>query len=389
VRSRTAGFTSMALGLLAAIGPATGASAYWTAEGSGTASATTGNLGSPTGVTASQPTSGATTVRVTWTAPGPPSVAPAGYYVQRFAGATASPACGSSPTSLLPATPTACDDTGVAPGTYSYKVVAVLNSWTATSASSASVTVTIVAAPATKLAFTVQPASGANVQATGTGTFSASVAVQDASGNVRTTDNTTLVTLAIGTNPSAGVLACTNGGGVGPVFVTNGLANFTGCSITKVGIGYTLTATSSPALTAPVNANSFNITAGRAAGIVISSITTSPTPALGAPTGVVGALAYSSVGQAINTGNVLTARISLADQNHNLVVNGTGSTITVGLSVAGSGTVSPSTLSIANGASTSSASFTLTRSTGGGKTVTLTATVAGTTQRLTVVMASS
>jgi hypothetical protein len=259
---------------------------------------------------------------------------------------------------------------------------------TATSATS----FTVVAGPATKLAFTAQPASGANVQATGTGTFAAAVAVQDAGGNVRTTDNTTLVTLAIGTNPSAGVLACTNVGGVGPVNVTNGVANFTGCSITKVGTGYKLTATSSPALTAPVNANSFNITAGTAVGIVLSGITTSPTPALGAPTGVVGSLAYSSVGQASNSGNVLTARIALADRNQNLVTNGTGSVITVALSAAGTGTVSPSgptALSIANGASTSSAAFTLTRETGNNKTVTLTATVTGTTQRLTVMMASS
>ena len=473
MRSRTARLTSMALGLVAAIGPASGASAYWTSGGSGTASATTGNLSSPTAVTATQPTAGVATVRVTWTAPAPPSVTPAGYYVQRFVGATASPACGSSPTSLLPATATACDDTGVAPGSYSYRVTAVLNSWTATSASSGSVTIrssvgaptptsgsagssvtisgsgfaagsaltvkvvgttatvtagatsdangsasltftvpalpagaytvsvtdaagntatsatsfTIVANPATKLAFTAQPASGANVQPTGTGTFSASVAVQDASGNVRTMDNTTVVTLAIGTNPSAGVLACTN---VGPVTVTNGVANFTGCSITKAGTGYKLTATSSPALTAPANANSFNITAGTAVGIVLSDITISPTPALGAPTGAVGSLTYSSTGQASNSGNVLTARISLADQNQNVVINGTGSAITVGLALAGSGTLipsGPSALSIANGASTSSTAFTLTRS-NGGKAVTLTATVAGTTQTLTVRMES-
>jgi hypothetical protein len=114
----------------------------------------------------------------------------------------------------------------------------------------------------------------------------------------------------------------------------------------------------------------------------------SPTPALGAPTGVVGSLAYSSVGQASNTGNVLTARISLADQNQNLVTNGTGSTITVGLAAVESSAVSRTALSIANGATTSSAAFTLTRPTGLGKTVTMTATVAGTTQTLTVRMAS-
>ncbi|MFN2506599.1 MAG: hypothetical protein ABR540_20710 [Acidimicrobiales bacterium] len=105
-------------------------------------------------------------------------------------------------------------------------------------------------------------------------------------------------------------------------------------------------------------------------GIVLSGINTSPTPALGAPTGVVGSLAYSSVGQENSTGNVLTAKISLADRNQNLVTNVTGSAITVGLSVIGDGIVTPSALSIANGASTSSAAFTLTRSMGVGKAVT-------------------
>ena len=64
---------------------------------------------------------------------------------------------------------------------------------------------------ATKLAFSTQPTVGQNIQATGTGTFPASVTVQDANGNTVTTA-TNAVTLAIGINPSAGVLACTDAG---------------------------------------------------------------------------------------------------------------------------------------------------------------------------------
>src|SRR5438270_7522008 len=119
---------------------------------------------------------------------------------------------------------------------------------------------------ATKLVFTVQPAASANIHATGTATFSASVAVEDANGNVETGDSTTTVTLAIGTNPSSGVLTCT--GGLGPTMVSSGVASFTGCAITKSGNGYKLTASSSPSYTAPSNANAFNIIAGTATQLV-------------------------------------------------------------------------------------------------------------------------
>ena len=127
----------------------------------------------------------------------------------------------------------------------------------------------ITAGTATNLTFTTQPAAGANVQAKGTGTFNASVAVQDANGNTVLTD-TRNVTLAIGSNPSLGVLSCTNTGGL-TVAATAGVANFTGCAITKVGTGYLLTATSTPALTVPLNANAFNITAGAASTTAVSS----------------------------------------------------------------------------------------------------------------------
>ena len=90
-----------------------------------------------------------------------------------------------------------------------------------------------------------------------------SVAEQDANNNTETGDNATTVTLAINNNPSAGVLTCTNTGGL-TVTVASGVANFTGCAITKTGTGYTLKASSNPAHTAPANANAFNITAGAA-----------------------------------------------------------------------------------------------------------------------------
>ena len=64
------------------------------------------------------------------------------------------------------------------------------------------------------------------------------VQVLDTYGNVVSSDNSTKVTLAIGTNPSSGTLT-----GGSQVTVTNGVATFSSLSIDKPGTGYTLTAT--------------------------------------------------------------------------------------------------------------------------------------------------
>src|SRR5262249_15827203 len=65
------------------------------------------------------------------------------------------------------------------------------------------------------------------------------VAVEDANGNVETTDNATKVSLAIGTNPAGGTLS-----GGGAVTVAAGIATFPALSIDKAGTGYTLAASS-------------------------------------------------------------------------------------------------------------------------------------------------
>lgn len=82
-----------------------------------------------------------------------------------------------------------------------------------------------------------------------------SVAVTDAGGNVVTTDNSAVVTLAISSNP--GTFSCT--GGLSKT-VTAGIATFTGCTQTSTG-SYTLTATSSPVYT-PVTGPTFNVSSG-------------------------------------------------------------------------------------------------------------------------------
>jgi hypothetical protein len=173
-------------------------------------------------------------------------------------------------TANIPAGTNSCDATGLTPSThYSWTLTTVYNNWHSPQAATSTNTTSGVG-PAAKLTFTTQPTTNADIQATGTGTFSVSVAVQDTADNTVTTDNTTTVNLAIDNNAGpGGVLTCT--GGLGPVTASGGIASFTGCAITKQGTGYTLTATSVPLYTAPANANAFNIVAGTATTIAATS----------------------------------------------------------------------------------------------------------------------
>jgi uncharacterized protein YjdB len=102
------------------------------------------------------------------------------------------------------------------------------------------------------LGFLQQPTT---TVATQTITPAVTVAVQDAFNNTVTTDQTTTITLAIGTNPSSGMLA----GTFANVQVSNGVASFANLSINKVGTGYTLTAASSPSYTGATS-STFDIT---------------------------------------------------------------------------------------------------------------------------------
>jgi outer membrane protein assembly factor BamB len=107
--------------------------------------------------------------------------------------------------------------------------------------------------PPSKLAF-VQGPSDTAVGATMTPAVK--VAVEDANGNVETSDNATQVSLAIATNPGGGTLA-----GGSAVTVASGIATFSGLSIDTAGNGYTLKASSTPSYTAATSA-AFNITTG-------------------------------------------------------------------------------------------------------------------------------
>lgn len=145
------------------------ASAYFSSSGSGTGTASTGTLAAPTAVTAT-PSAGSGTVAVSWTASaGTPT--PTGYYVRRLpSSGPAQPACGTSAASTIAAT--SCSDDGVAVGTYTYEVVAVFRSWTATSAPSPAVTVAQATQTITITSTPVDPSVGGTYNLTATGGLS-------------------------------------------------------------------------------------------------------------------------------------------------------------------------------------------------------------------------
>jgi hypothetical protein len=116
-----------------------------------------------------------------------------------------------------------------------------------------------------KLVFTAQPAAGQAVQAGG-GVFTVTVAIEDSHGTTLASDSTDTITLALGRNPGHGALTCTSTGGL-TATATAGRATFGGCSISRPGIGYRLTATSSvkPALGRAANGHTFVVLSAAAA----------------------------------------------------------------------------------------------------------------------------
>jgi parallel beta-helix repeat protein len=108
--------------------------------------------------------------------------------------------------------------------------------------------------PATQLAFTVQPSSTAHAGVAFT--QQPVVSVEDAGGNVVTTDNATVVTLAPISGESTAILFCTTN----PITVTNGIASFAACAIDKASLtAYQLSATSTMPTLGPVSSSDITV----------------------------------------------------------------------------------------------------------------------------------
>jgi hypothetical protein len=156
------------LSFVSVLSLATAGWAYWTTTGSGTGSSSVATLAAPTGVTVPATSNGS--VAISWTASSTasPNVTPTGYYVQRFGG-TPSPAaaCSTAPTALTAAL--TCNDTGVADGTYTYRVTAVFRSWSASSPPTSSVVVTNLALTSVSPASRGQGATSQTITLNGAG----------------------------------------------------------------------------------------------------------------------------------------------------------------------------------------------------------------------------
>jgi hypothetical protein len=122
-------------------------------------------------------------------------------------------------------------------------------------AAASSTPFTVTAGPAATLAFTSEPSTTSAGSAISP---AVAVSVRDAYGNLVTSDNSTTVTLAIGTNPGGGALS-----GTTSQTVSSGTATFANLSIGAAGSGYTLTASSNPTLTG-ASSTPFTVTAATA-----------------------------------------------------------------------------------------------------------------------------
>ncbi len=119
--------TGAAAALLASLLIAIGGSAlaYFSSEGSGTASAAVTKLTAPT-ISAATAAAGGT-VALTWGAVTPPGAGSVTYFVTRDDGTPA----GTCPTAAAPAAVLTCKDSGLAIGEHTYKVTALWETWSA------------------------------------------------------------------------------------------------------------------------------------------------------------------------------------------------------------------------------------------------------------------
>jgi hypothetical protein len=172
--------------------------------------------------------------------------------------------------------------------------------------------------PATQLLFTTQPSSAATAGIAFT--QQPGVGIEDAGGNVVTTDSATSVSLSL-TTPNGAVLSGTNA-----QTAASGVATFNGLSVNKTG-SYTMTATSTPGLT-PAVSTIVMIQPGAATKLVF---TTQP-------------------GTALSTAVITPAvRVAVEDSLNN-VVTGDSSGVTVSLASNVTGGALSGTLSQAAGA---------------------------------------
>ncbi|MDX6624394.1 MAG: hypothetical protein QOE75_2326 [Solirubrobacterales bacterium] len=202
--------------LLAVLG--SGALAYFSGNGSGSAAATVTNLSAPTLGT---PTVGGGTVALSWSAVSAPGSGTVRYFVTRDGG-DPGVAC---PAEDAPAAVTSCTDSDVPIGEHSYRVTAVFKSWTAASGLKTAKVLTGAATTFTIAASTTTPAANASVNLT--------ITAKDSSDNTVTsyTGSKSLVFSGASASPSGTKPTVANSSGTATSFgsattitFTNGVA---------------------------------------------------------------------------------------------------------------------------------------------------------------------
>ena len=191
-----------------------------------------------------------------------------------------------------PAVATVSDDglvTGVAPGATTITASGGGSSGTAT--------ITVAPGPPRRLDFAVQPVATAAGEAIAPDIV---VTARDSRGHTATGFGGN-VTVAIGTNPAGGTLA-----GVTTVTATRGVATFSGVSIDRSGVGYTLQATGDSL--AGATSATFDITPGPATRL---AFTTQPTTA-GAGHPITPAVSATALDRHGNTATAFTARVTIS-----------------------------------------------------------------------------
>lgn len=143
-----AALTATVVGLIT--GPV---SAFFLTSGTGVATAVAASVPRPTQVTAVQ--GGEGLVRIAWSVES--ASLPVSHRVERMSGTTTTVVCTTTARS--------CDDTGVAPGPHSYRVVSTYRTWSSPSTSSA--TITVIDHPPTVVSFVRTDPSATNLTTVG------------------------------------------------------------------------------------------------------------------------------------------------------------------------------------------------------------------------------
>jgi hypothetical protein len=284
--------------------------AYFSASGIGTAAGQVGTLASPAITSTS---AGAGQATINWSTITAPASGTVSYYVTRNGGTPA----GDCPTASSPSsTKTSCTDTGLGATSYTYRIVAVWHSW---SASSAPATVTLSSGAASKIVLT-QSITGTSFASGSTDALTATI--EDAAGNTVTTgsDATDSITFTQ-TNTGTGAGSVT---GLGSATASTGVATKT---ITGNQAGAVNLQASGTLNGTATTSNTLNdsVTNGAASKIVLTQSITGTSFASGS-TDALTATIEDAAGNTVTTGSDATDSITFTQTN-----TGTGAGSVTGL----------------------------------------------------------